>query len=188
MKKIVCIAISILMIIASLSLSACSSTSTENLENKIAELETVIENQADTIEKIKSELEKTNNMLDDNRNDIVKLTTENYDRYISINLYYDNCLCETTDSGYNLYCMGHIQTAPKTTCTFSDVAIQYKINVVGWTTNSITTFVELSYIGESHGSFFAAYLNAPRIDFPTSYHYNITVENIYGVVLIPKLP
>lgn len=188
MRKFICIAMSAFLLLASLALSACSDTSTEDLENKIAELETVIENQTDTIEEIKSELEKTNNLLDDNRNDIVKLTTENYDRYISINLYYDNCFCETTDSGYNLYCIGHIQTAPKTNCTFSDVSIQFKINVIGWTTYPITTFVELSYIGESHGSFFASYLNTTRINFPNSYYYNITVENIYGVVLIPKLP
>ena len=56
MKKIIYIALSIMMIVTSLSLSACSDASTENLENKIAELETVIENQTDTIEEIKTEL------------------------------------------------------------------------------------------------------------------------------------
>ena len=91
MKKIIYIALSIMMIVTSLSLSACSDASTENLENKIAELETVIENQTDTIEEIKTELEKTNKLIDENFNDIVKLTADNYDNYISINLHYGDC-------------------------------------------------------------------------------------------------
>lgn len=188
MKRLIGIALTFLICIASFSLAACSDNSTSYLEDRVRELETLVENQNELIEDLSDKLDKTNNLLDNNRNDIIKLTTENYDRYISVNLYYDNCLCEATDSGYNLYCMGNILTAPKTDCTFSDVSIKYKIDVIGWATNPVTTYVELSYIGESHGSFFASRLNSSSISFPNSYHYNITVEEIYGVVLVPKLP
>ncbi len=111
MKKIIYIALSIMMIVTSLSLSACSDASTENLENKIAELETVIENQTDTIEEIKTELEKTNKLIDENFNDIVKLTADNYDNYISINLHYGDCFYINKNDSNALYCTGYIKLA-----------------------------------------------------------------------------
>ncbi len=183
MKKIIYIALSIMMIVTSLSLSACSDASTENLENKIAELETVIENQTDTIEEIKTELEKTNKLIDENFNDIVKLTADNYDNYISINLHYGDCFYINKNDSNALYCTGYITTLPKTNCAFSNVSIQFQIEVVGWAVDTSRIDAELSYLGESYCSFFLHQISPILPD-----SYTVSIKSISGVALVHKMP
>lgn len=185
MKKFICIALSALLLLASLSLSACSNTSTDSLEEKVTELETLIENQNDKIEEIKSELEKTNKLLDENYNDVVKLTADNYDNYISINLHFGDCFYINDDGSNSLYCTGYITTSPKTDCVFSNVSIQYQIEVVGWVVDTSRIDAELSYLGESRCSFFL-HQNSTMIKVPDLY--TISIKSVYGVALVHKLP
>lgn len=185
MKKFVGIILTALILLASLSLAACSGNSTSALEDKISELETLIENQNEIIEDLSDKLDKTNKLIDKNYNEIIQLTKENYDRYISLNLYFDNCFYIDEGDSSSLYCVGYISTLPKADYIFSNVTIAYQIEVVGWTVDTTKLNTELSCYGESHSSFF---LHRNSSIIPTPDLYTITIKTIYGSVLTPKLP
>lgn len=185
MKRLIVIAFTFLICIASLSLAACSDNSTSYLEDRVRELETLVENQNELIEDLSDKLDKTNKLIDKNYNEIIQLTKENYDRYISLNLYFDNCFYIDEGDSSSLYCVGYISTLPKTDCIFSNVTIVYQIEVVGWTVDTTKLNTELSCYGESRSSFF---LHRNSSIIPTPNQYTITIKTIYGNVLVHKLP
>ena len=185
MKKLACVVLSALLLVASISLSACSNSSTEDLEDQISELENLIEDQNKKIEDILAELEKTNKLMDTNYNEIVRLTKDNFDDYISINLYYDNFFYKSDGTINALYCVGNLTTSPKIDCIFSNVSIRYQIEIVGWAVDSSRINIELSYLGDAHTSFV---LHQTSSVFLSPDSYTITVKEIYGTALVHKLP
>lgn len=190
MKKIVCIALSALLLLASLSLSACSDSvdNTKELEDIIAQLEDENKNLESIIENLEEQNNKLSKLLEDKKYTYVNLTPDNYNKYISINLFYDDCFYRQNENGfYYLYYTGHITTSKKTDCYFDDVKIWYKIDIEEWETNIASTYVELDYFGTSHGSYFATKKNpSSTIYFPDSAFFDISIRNISGKVIIPQ--
>lgn len=136
-----------------------------------------------------------NTQNSESKADPVALTTDNYKDYLVVNVYYTDCIVlessESTEysTRYNLYCIAHIETAPKGDYRFSNVELQYNYNAPLWdaTTNKAKT--DIDYYGYSHCSFSVKYFmedSTTSIKFPCSSPSHIKIQSISGTVFIAK--
>lgn len=153
----------------------------------------------DELKKSNSELAELQKIAKDLKDHISKnyerisLTLDNYEKYININIAYGSCVADYigTDSlgtrSYLLSCIGTITTQKKCECYFDHVSIFYDVNITGWKTNATDPIVTLGYNGESSGSFFIQTTASDlTFSFPTSHYYDISINSIFGDVLVPK--
>ncbi len=121
----------------------------------------------------------------------IKLTTENYGKYISINLYFSDCQVAPSaktnefSTYYSLSCIGNIETSKRINCQFEGVNILFDVGMLtGWTIG--TPFSSLNWEGESHCSFSASKEDTSLLKYPNTTKYTILICKIEGYVIVPS--
>ncbi len=185
MKKIIAL---ILCIVSILSLSACS-TDTSSLEGKITQLEEKIVELEEEVSRLENATPQESPKVE---YEIIKLTKENYTQYLNINLEYSEYILSNVEgtNEYHLACKGRITTSSDDeSYKFCDVTIFYNTQEVsaGWT-SSVSPNVMLNRDGSSVTSFslYKEQDSTAYLIFPSSYYYAVTIDSIFGNVLVPK--
>lgn len=123
----------------------------------------------------------------------IELTTENYEKYISINIYlsdYTAIVSPQDSSHYDLAVVVNITTSKKKNCTFENVEIEFTPSSTIWLLSSFPSSIKtkLDICGKSHSSVVATRENYPsnRASTISLTSINGIVKSISGYVLIPK--